>query len=333
MVEQFSRIIQARNEILESRGKKGLLPVEGMTQKKKKIIGLSCGKKNGNSEILLKEAAMGAEESGVETEIIRAMEMRIKPCRGCGACTLAMVNGEVARCAIKDDDVDWILEKTAVEDCGLIVSVPVYHLRNNAYFMAIAERLLPTMFSHLEILKKTRVGAIISVGGGEPEWTSLGLATANIFVQHTRVLVDQMQLNYIGRPNDALVDEQALARARQLGRNVARAVNMPINKVTFMGEETNTSCPVCHCNLLQVFNKLPEVYCPVCWVRGIISSAGDNMKVEWNKEDIKHPRFSEYGVYQHLDFILSRRQKITVDQEKVKILAEKYSSYGKIIRP
>jgi multimeric flavodoxin WrbA len=47
--------------------------------KKKKIIGLSCGKKNGNSEILLKEAAMGAEEFGVETEIIRAMSLRVMP--------------------------------------------------------------------------------------------------------------------------------------------------------------------------------------------------------------------------------------------------------------
>jgi multimeric flavodoxin WrbA len=51
-----------------------------MTQKK--IIGLSCGRVNGNSEILLKEALMGAEEIGVESEIIRAMELRVKHCRG-----------------------------------------------------------------------------------------------------------------------------------------------------------------------------------------------------------------------------------------------------------
>lgn len=51
--------------------------------KTKKIIGLSCGRKNGNSEYLLKEALMGAEEPGVEGEIIRAMELRVKPCKGC----------------------------------------------------------------------------------------------------------------------------------------------------------------------------------------------------------------------------------------------------------
>ena len=51
--------------------------------KTKKIIGLSTGRKNGNSEILLKEALMAAEELGVESDIIRAMDLRVKPCTGC----------------------------------------------------------------------------------------------------------------------------------------------------------------------------------------------------------------------------------------------------------
>ncbi|MGD0916853.1 MAG: flavodoxin family protein, partial [Thermodesulfobacteriota bacterium] len=159
---------------------------------------------NGNSEILLKEALMGAEEIGVESEIIRAMELRVKPCTGCEACSMAMARGKESRCAIKDDDVEWILEKVLVENCGLIVSTPLYHLRANSYFEIINERMLPTMFRNPQILKKTRVGGIICVGGGEPEWTPLGLTSANIFVQHTRKLVDQIQVNYVGRPGAVL---------------------------------------------------------------------------------------------------------------------------------
>jgi multimeric flavodoxin WrbA len=135
---------------------------------KKKIIGLSCGRVSGNSEILLKEAVMGAEEIGVQSEIIRAMELRVKHCTGCEAGSMAMARGKESRCAIKDDDVEWILEKVLVEDCGLVVSTPVYHLRANGCFKIINERMLPTMFRNFGILKKTRVGAIISVGGGSP---------------------------------------------------------------------------------------------------------------------------------------------------------------------
>jgi len=302
--------------------------------KKKKIIGLSCGRKNGNSEILLKEALMGAEELGVESEIIRAMELRVKSCTGCESCSIAMAKGKEPRCAIKDDDVPWILEKTLVEDCGLIVSGPVYHLRANSYFEAIHERMLPTMFRHFEILKKTRVGAIISVGGGEPEWTPLGLTSMNIFVQHTRKLVDQMQVNFVGRPGAVLMRDEYMKRARELGRRVAKAMMMPIEEVKFVGAETEVSCPVCHCNVLKVPGSLPDVYCPVCWVHGVITFDGDKMQVKWNEEDTKYPRFSERGVFTHLELIKSLQEKFfTEDQEKVKERIKKYVAYGNIIKP
>jgi multimeric flavodoxin WrbA len=305
-----------------------------MRTNKKKIIGLSCGRKNGNSEILLKEACMGAEELGVESEIIRAMDLRVKPCTGCESCSIAMARGKEVRCAIKDDDVPWILEKTLVEDCGLMVSGPVYHLRANSYFEIIHERMLPTMFRYPEVLKKTRVGAIISVGGGEPEWTPLGLTSMNIFVQHSRILVDQMQVNYVGRPGAVLMQEKQLKRARELGRRVARAMMMPIKQVKFVGDETEVSCPVCHCNVLKVPAKLPNVFCPVCWVKGVITINEDKMKVKWDEEDAKHPRFSERGVSTHLELIKNLQTKFYAeDLEKVKERVKKYISYGRIIKP
>jgi len=302
--------------------------------KTKKIIVLSTGRKNGNSEILLKEALMAAEELGVESEIIRAMDLRVKPCTGCESCSIAMARGKESRCAIKDDDVPWILEKTVVEADAVIVSVPTYHLRANSYFEAIHERMLPTMFRNPGILKKTKVGGIISVGGGEPEWTPLGLTSVNIFVQHTWKLVDQMQINFCGRPGTVLMRDEYMKQARELGKRVARAMMMPIEEVKFMGDETDISCPVCHCNVLKVPEKLPEVFCPVCWVKGVITLDGDKMKVKWDEEDTKYPRFSERGVFKHLELIKSLQETFyTKDQEEVKERIKKYASYGKIIKP
>jgi len=305
-----------------------------MRTNKRKIIGLSCGRKNGNSEILLKEACMGAEELGVESEIIRAMDLRIKPCKGCEACTIAFAAGKEPRCAQTDDDVPWILEKTCVEDCGLIVSVPTYHLRANGYFEILCERLLPTLLSNLWINKKTRVGGIICVGGGELDWTPLTRTTVNIFVQESRLVVDQIQVNGATAPGSVLVNEKALERARELGRNVARAMMMPIEEVKFMGDETAASCPVCHCNVLQVPDDSPHVVCPVCDVHGVISVEGGRIKVKWNEEDVKHPRFSEYGVSKHMEEVGMKQGKFFgEDQAKAKELIKKYISYGKIIKP
>jgi multimeric flavodoxin WrbA len=76
------------------------------------ILGLHCGRRMGNSEILLKEALMGAEErSGVEAEIIRLMDLTIKPCTGCEACTKKRYRGEDMDCVMKGDHMSFLPNK------------------------------------------------------------------------------------------------------------------------------------------------------------------------------------------------------------------------------
>jgi multimeric flavodoxin WrbA len=297
----------------------------------KKIIGLSCGRKNGNSEFFLKAAAMGAEEFGVTTEIIRAMALKVLPCNMCRGCA------ETHKCVLKDD-VDWILEKTMVEDAALIVAAPCYHIRANGYFMCINERMNHVFAGDMNVLKKTRVGAIISVGGsGYEGWTSLTLPTINIFLQETRVLVDQIQINYTAARGYAVAPErkESLERAKELGRNVARAMSMPIEEVKYVGEDTPVSCPVCHCNILYVPDKLPHVACPVCWVRGVISSSGDSMNVDWNREDSAHPRFSHDTIEHHVHWIGDRAkiEMAALAQPETQEMVKRFSAYGTIIQP
>lgn len=294
--------------------------------KVKKIIGLSCGKKNGNCETYLRAAASGAEEFGVKTEIIRAAELKIKPCTGCTACNNIFNKGILDACPVKDDDVPWILEKAVLEDAAFIVAAPVYHLRSNAILMAIYERMHPLMFSHMDMLKKNKVGGIISVGGGVDGWTSFGLTMINIWTQHFIRLVDQVQVEMRDFKTDWV------ARTTELGRNVAKAMSMPLEEVKYVGKESQMACPVCHCDVFQVPQKLPEVYCPVCWVKGVILIENGKMKVRWSEKDIKNPRFSEYGVWYHIDHeILQYISKI--DPNIMKERVKKYSAYGTLIKP
>jgi multimeric flavodoxin WrbA len=330
----------------------------------KKIIGLSCGRKNGNSETLLRAAAKGAAELGVTTEIIRAMTLKVLPCTGCQACE------KTQKCSLKDD-VDWILEKTCKEDAGLILSVPCYHIRANGLFTCIHERMNHMFGQDMNILKKTRVGGIIGIGGGGYDaWTSLTLPMVNIFLQHTRVLVDQFQANFCGlqewnlwlqdesvtaehiqelRVQDLSHEEllrrwpqrydllevfaKAIERAEKLGRNVARAMSLPIAEVKYVGEDYGVACPVCHCNVIVVPKDLPYVACPVCYVRGVVSSENGKMKVTWDKQDAAHPRFSYEAVVHHLGWLASHYGKSFSRQDQLKQLAKDLEPYGKLARP
>ncbi len=324
--EELFPILSAGNaRVAEAWKKSGKDPYPPKS-KVKKIIGLSCGKKNGNCETFLRAAASGAEEFGVKTEIIRAAELKIKPCSGCTACNTIFAKGNLSPCPIKDDDVPWILEKAVLEDAAFIVSAPVYYVRSNAILMAIYERMHPLMFSHLDILKQNKVGGIISVGGGLGGWTSLGLTMINLWTQHFMKLVDQVQVEMRDGKKDWV------ARTTELGRNVARAMLMPLEKVKYVGAESHIACPVCHCDIFQVPQELPNIYCPVCWVRGKVSIDNGKLNVKWNKWDKEHPRFSEYGVWYHIDREILKHIA-TIDPNLMKERVKKYSSYGSVIRP
>jgi multimeric flavodoxin WrbA len=294
------------------------------------IIGLSCGRKNSNSEHFLKAALMAAEEEGVQSEIIRAMDLKVLPCNSCWACL------KTGRCA--KDDSDWILERTMLGDTAIIVSAPVYHLRSNAYLMILAEKMNHLFSRKPGIFERRRVGAAISVGGsGYDGWTSLGLTSINLFLQHFSTLVDQVQVDHCAIPGAALTadNEASLERCRQLGKNVARSLQLPFEEWRYLGEEAGVSCPVCHCNIIYIEKDLPEIMCPTCEVHGMVSVTGGRFRVAWNQDDIREPRFSTPKEIHHLEFIQRHESQEAVDVAlpEVQERLRKYNAYGKLIAP
>ncbi len=301
-------------------------------QKTKKIIGYSSGRKNGNSEMLLKHALMAAEKLGVETEIVRAMEHDVKPCIGCEGCVVSLNKTGVSKCSIKGDDGEWLINKVLVEGDALIMSMPIYHLVPNSHFFVMNHRQHPVMFNHPELMEKSRPGAIMCVGGGEADWTPLGLMAANIMLQHAYTLVDQVQFTGHGRPAQVLVNQADLDRATRLGENVAKSLLAPPEEFRFLGEDGQTACPVCHCNVVQIQTSLPNVVCPVCDIHGVFVGEGKDMRVEWDRKESENPRFSVYGINKHLEEIKTKHIRYATEyHEKVKVLKKPFLDWGKVV--
>ena len=98
-----------------------------------KILGIVCSpRKDGNTEILVREALEAASEAGAETELILVADKDIAPCDGCGACRK---NGA---CNIKDD-MQIIYEQLELAD-GVIFGTPVYFANVSAQAKAIMDR-------------------------------------------------------------------------------------------------------------------------------------------------------------------------------------------------
>ena len=281
-----------------------------------KLLGVSCGRRMGNSEVLLREALMGAEELGIETEILCLLDVDVKPCLGCKICPAEIKNKEA--CIIKDDAV-FVWNK--IMDCdGLIISGPVYCLTPPGYLLQIRDRLFASRSDVAWMMErkklkaqgekvfvdercfKTRPGAFISVGGSvTPDWLSLGLSIFQTLTFSIQLeLVDQMMVmgtNIV--EGQVLLNEAAVLRAHKLGRHVAEVMGKPAAEMKWKGDEPGT-CPVCHQNEITIKGKNP-VQCPICGIYGELKIENGEITVKFSEEEQKRSRLTLAGKQEHWD--------------------------------
>ncbi len=283
-----------------------------------RILGLQCGRRMGNSEILLKEALMGAEEAGgADVEIIRLMDLTIKPCTGCEACAVRRSKGLEMECVIKDDHMEFLLRKLLQCD-ALILSMPVYILTPPGFLKMIGDR----VFRHAWAPIAPKPGGLIFVGG--TDWVDLAFPVTMAVLPRKIKVVDRMVVTYMPRPGQVLLSDETMARARKLGRCIGEAMGKPIEEVKYEGEGFET-CPLCHSNLLSIRGS--SVVCPICDVRGKIELKGDELRVSYSEEELRKSRWGEWGTQKHHEEIRQGFQSFEENKKTVKERISKYRNY------
>jgi multimeric flavodoxin WrbA len=295
-----------------------------------KALGLSYGRPNGNSEVLIKEALMEVKKvTNAEVDIVRMLDLTIKPCTGCEGCGISRRKGESGSCHLKGDHMPFLLDKIAESD-GIILGAPAYVLMPPGILIMISNRI--TVGSgrafREKCEKRPKVRGVITLGG--TDWTNLVLPLAVLGFPGRAKLVDQMLVEYIPRPGQVVLHEEALARARKLGHNVGEAMKMPIDKVKYVGDEEET-CPLCHSNLLSVRGK--EVECPICDIRGKIDTSGKKIKVIFSDEELQKTRWGPWGSKRHDNAIIEGHNIFNEKRDLIREKLEKYKAFGNISKP
>jgi len=295
-----------------------------------KLLGISAGRKMGNSEILLKEALMAAEKAGgIDTEIIRLHDLNIKFCTGCEACTHSTPENPDASCVIKDDDMSFLRDK--LDECdGLIISSPTFMTRPPGIFFTMNERFLGFGPKYLmDVYKRKRSGAIISIGGTDWVQMALPMLMMPFFMLNIRV-VDKMQVKWLSSSGQVLAYDDCIERAAELGRNLAVTMKNP-GRYDYMADDKGV-CPYCHSNLLIAGNTT-VVTCPLCDIKGDIRIDGNEIKIDWREEDIKNIRWEPAGMGRHVGMIKENHAHFEKNREIVKQRVEKYKNYKTYSRP
>jgi multimeric flavodoxin WrbA len=181
-----------------------------------KILGITCSpRKNGNTEILMKQVLEAAGMEGCETEIFRMSEHEVAPCDACQTCF------ETGECIIKDDMQQLYAMLESAD--GIILGTPVYFGSVSAQGKAVMDR----MFSLLQrrALKDKIAGALVVTRRvGAIQTRSLiysfciaqGMIVAGGAIGYGREIGDV--LTGVGGG----IDMSAMEESRILGVNVAR---------------------------------------------------------------------------------------------------------------
>jgi len=315
-----------------------------------KILGLSCGRKLGNSELLVIESLMAAKEhdKNIDVELLRLWDLKLKPCKGCLTCVKSYLSndGPPGKCAINDDDIAWFSDKLLDAD-GVIIATPIYTGEHHGYFRVLSDRMGPTHDVAFQLYAKNkgntlvderffkpRVAGTMAVGGGMECDLQLALPTLQeSFLSSMMIpVVDHFTAVGASEARQVLLNDNTMKRAVELGRNVAKSLGSTINEAKFIGDNPGI-CPVCHENVLLVGKKQPVV-CPLCGIKGTIKLEGDEIKVVFPEEEIKDcRRISIETRIQHIIDIGDWHQDFYNRAEEAKRKFKKYKSFKYYAKP
>ncbi len=187
-----------------------------------KVLGVCASPRlNGNSDLLLRQALSGAEQTGAVVQHPWLCDHRINTCTECYACS---TTGE----CVMNDDYQTVLDKMLEAD-RIIFATPVFSLTVSAQAKILIDRgqclwVRKNVF-HRPLFEpeRDRRGMIIAVGG------SRGKRQVDCVRRPIQSYLQYLEVDYVGGLFVNQVDEkgailkrpQALQQAFRLGRELA----------------------------------------------------------------------------------------------------------------
>lgn len=267
-----------------------------------KVLGLCAGRKNGNTEILMKEAfrAIG-EKCGAECKIVRVQETKINTCIGCETCMINHLKGNWDfRCIHRNgSDHFYFIEQLMREADAIVVSSPAYNLMPTGQLIKLLNKVHASGDYRDVIRKSPKIGAAFSIGG--TDWTNF---TPN-FVRMIAMeitgtydnLVDFVHWDFMNAKGNVFLTDGALERMHQFGENIADALIKKQNDEPLTYKGTPGVCPDCHGTFIE--KREDGWYCPQCLTKASLSMVDGELKVEFTPEARKLNRWSAWGQEKH----------------------------------
>ncbi len=250
-----------------------------------KVLGLVASARHlGNTEILVKEALLGAQACGAQVAILRLTELRIEPCDGCMACAL-----KGARCSLHDD-LYFLLEQMEQAD-GIVLGAPVYFMGAPGVVKMITDRSLAAKPGQFDGRKAVTLGV-----AGQRRWARYFKPQLNQLVLTLGFeLVDTAMFESPG-PGEVLLDASNPRRANELGQHLVASIQGLSRQPDAQGRR----CPICHGTSFML-KSATRVECPLCYVEGDIVSIDGDVAIRFDPQTLRFSYFGEASRQEHIE--------------------------------
>jgi len=307
------------------------------------VLGITAGRKDSNSEILLKEALLACQEQGAEVIMINLRDYNILECSGCTACVHGMSSGKNVGCTLHQKDHKHAIMDVMLNVDAIIVSAPTYGLMPTATLTKFTHRNLAYESAFLEsigaIKHRDKVAGLIAVGGSTRSWQSMALESmqATCFTNDFKV-VDMYLATGVTAAKQCLLHDDIIKRAHKMGENIMKSLNTPVAERGWLGDEDMGWCPNCHSNALILGEPQWDglhfpVECQVCGAGGNLEKT-DNGKWKFviQEDGLSRDRTDTEGRKQHVKEITHTQGGFYTEENQIKV-DEKFTKYKNIKFP
>lgn len=300
-----------------------------------KVLGLCSGRKNGNTEIMMKEVFMAIEAKipDVECKLIRIQETAINTCTGCESCMVNHLKGNWEfRCIHKNgSDHFYFIERLMREADAIIVSSPAYNLLPTGQLIKVLNKMHASGNYRDMVEKENKIGAAFTIGG--TDWTNFTLNVCKMMAMELagsyEAVVDAVHFDFMPSKGAVLLEDEVLARMSKMGENIADALRKKADgeRPEYVG--TPGLCPDCHGNLLE--KREDGVYCPQCLTKVNVSVVNGELIVDFTEEEIAKNRWSIWGKRLHDDNIRKGHQRAAEGKDVIREKMSKYTAYERAV--
>ncbi len=323
--------------------------IERKAGKRVKVLGISCGRRGSNTEILVKEALMGAKEAGAEVQIVRLQDYNIKPCTGCNACVVDLFERAGSGDCVLKDDVAF-LDDLIMDADGIILGSPIYEKSPTGQLKSLNDRMGPGHDYAFRLISKKireekgitegkgvderafkpRVASLFAVGGSD--WVELALPMLHLFTVSMQMhVVDKQLFNWVALPKVTCLKDDMLARARKSGQHVAESLKLenPL-EAEYIGEPG--VCDICHSELVNIDSNM-KVTCGTCGATGELVQEDGKFKMVYTDQARAIAHTEVAGKFHHADDLKNVSLKPLPNMHEIPERSQKYKEFLTPIKP